>query len=460
MRALHRAKNGSLGDMERLPPTYDGQEIDKLPRFWPKRFFYGWVIVFISFWDSMLTAGIQSYGFSVFLPVLSNHFGWSRGAISAVQLIRMVTTMIAAVFLGRFADQRHGPRYMMIAGGTVAGLSLILLSRMQTLWQFYVLFGVVFGIAMTALGGMILGPTIVSKWFIRKRGRALAIATMGVSAGGVVAIPLTRFFIDAFGWRLAWTALGIVMLTTIIPLGAIFMRRQPEDVGLLPDNDSDDEISAPIRGRQDTSRASALTIRGSFTARQAFKSHSLWILVVVQTLGSLALSPVLMHQIAYMQDKGMNPLTAAFIGTLVAFFAMVGKVPWGILAEHLHVRFVIAIAFTIAGSSLWLLIQANDQFMMYIAYSIFFGLSMGSMPPLNNLMWVSYFGRDNLGRIRGYVTPLTRWTGGFSPLFAGFMWDKVGNYDLAFTVFSLSWITAGLVVLFAGNPKEPEAASE
>jgi MFS family permease len=371
----------------------------------------------------------------------------------------MFTTMGVAPFLGRYADRPNGPRYLMMSGALLAGTALILLAFMlQHLWQFYLLFGVVWGVAGTALGGVILGPTIVSKWFVRKRGRALAIATMGVSAGGVVAIPMATLFITAFGWRMAWAALGIVMLATIFPLGAFFMRRQPEDVGLLPDGDTPEEAARQAIRQAEGAGRPGLAVRRSFTVRQAFRSRAFWALVVVQTMTSMGLSPVLQHQVAYVQDKGFSLAQAAAIGTMVAFFAAAGKVPWGIIAERVPVRYVMAVAFILAGASLWLLLQAQSLSMLY-AYSVLFGLTMGSNPPLSNLVWATYFGRDNLGSIRGYSTPLTRWTGGVSPVFAGLVYDIAGSYNMAFAVFSAAWVLAGAAVLMAGPPVEPHPAA-
>ncbi len=433
-----------------------------LPRLWPRRVFYGWMIVFISFWDSMLTAGIGGYGFGVFLrflssPVVDGGMGWSRGAISFVAMIRMFTTMGVAPVLGRFVDRRRGPQVLMVSGSLLAGAALIALYWVQAIWQFYLLFGVIWGGAMTALGGQIMGPTIVSKWFVRKRGRALAVATMGVSAGGVVAIPLSTLFITLFGWRAAWAALGVVMLVTILPLGAFYMRRQPEDVGLLPDGESPE--AADQRGGRPAGPAIAarIGIQGSYTVRQAFRARSFWVLVVAQTLSSMGLSPVLMHQVAYVQDKGFTLAAAATIGTVFALFAAAGKVPWGMVAERVPVRYVMGFAFVGAGLSLWFLIEGQSLPALY-AFAVLFGLFVGSMPPLSNLAWASYFGRDHLGTIRGYSTPLTRWTGGVAPVFAGLVYDWAGVYSLAFVVFSVGWILAGLAVLAAGAPKEPPSA--
>jgi MFS family permease len=252
-----------------------GEKGARPPRIWPERIFYGWMIVFISFLASMLSSGIASYGFGAFIRILSDPArgpGWSRASISLVSVFRNFSTLFAAPVLGRFADRKRGPQVLMATGALASGIVLLLLARSTQLWQFYLLFGVVWGVSMMALGGQILGPTVVSKWFVRKRGRALGIATMGVSAGGVIVIPITTLFIALFGWRGAWAALGVVILVTLLPLGAVFMRRQPEDLGLLPDGDRPEAAGA---ARPEPSRSTAaLRVQGSFTVRQAFRARA------------------------------------------------------------------------------------------------------------------------------------------------------------------------------------------
>lgn len=429
-----------------------------LPAFWPRRVFYGWMIVFISFLASMLSSGIAGYGFGAFIRILSDPVrgpGWSRSAISLVSVFRNFGTVFAAPVLGRYADRRRGPQALMASGALASGIVLLLLSRSTELWHFYVLFGVVWGVSMMALGGQILGPAVVSKWFVRKRGRALGIATMGVSAGGVIVIPLTTLFISLFGWRGAWSALGVVLLVTILPLGAFFMRREPGDVGLFPDGDSAEVAGAPRTGAG--SAATGLRVQGSYTVRQAFGTRAFWALVVTQTLSGMGLQAALIHQIAYVEDKGFSFATATVVATAMAFFAAAGKVPWGMIAERVPVRFVMGFAFALAAGSMLFMVLGQTLTMLYL-YAVGFGLGVGSMPPLSGLAWANYFGPRHQGALRGWATPLTRWTSGVTPFMAGLVYDRAGSYDLAFFALSATWAIAALAVLTAGAPKEPPSA--
>ena len=147
-------------------------------------------------------------------------------------------------------------------------------SRVSGIWQFYIIYGVVFGLAMNSMGGMLVGPAVISKWFIRLRGRAMAVGTMGISAGGIVIAPLAGWVIGQFGWRAGWIVLGSILILLVAPMAALFMRRSPEDAGMRPDGDP-----AP----SDTPPTGATSARWeySFTLKQALRTRSLWLMVAI-----------------------------------------------------------------------------------------------------------------------------------------------------------------------------------
>jgi MFS family permease len=168
----------------------------------------------------------------------------------------------------------------------------------------------------------------------------------------------------------------------------------------------------------------------------------------------MGLQAALIHQIAYVEDKGFTFGSATAVATTMAFFAAAGKVPWGMVAERVPVRFVMGFAFTMAAVSMPILVVGNSLPMLYF-YAAAFGLAVGSLPPLSGLAWANYFGPKHLGALRGWATPLTRWTSGVTPFLAGLAYDRAGSYDIAFLALSAAWAVAALAVLTAGAPKEP-----
>ena len=412
-------------------------------RFISRRFFYGWIIVLITFSTSMITAGIGGYGLSFFVIPMSETLGISRTEFAGIAVFRLALLPVVPL-LGMMVDKKHGPRVMLVVGSLLAGIALMLTAGVNSLWQFYLIHGVIFGMATMTMGGQLVGPSVVSKWFIRMRGRAMAIGTMGISAGGVMIAPLAGWLVGAFGWRAAWVVLGLVLILVVAPMAAIFMRRSPEDVGMRPDGDEAPGGAANPHIQR---------TEHSWTLRQALRSRTLWLLLAVESLASVSLLPVLFHQVAYVQDKGFTVGTAASVATVLAAFALIAKLPWGFLAERVQLRWVIPLCHIPAGLSLFVLIGAQSLPILYL-YAALHGLTMGGSPTLMNVVWASYFGRRHMGAIRGVVTPVGRVFGAFGPVFAGWAWTADRSYGIPFLVFGITWMLAGLVMLLISAPRQ------
>lgn len=415
------------------------------------RFFYGWTIVLITFASGMIIFGISGFGVSFFVIPMSESLGVSRTEFSGITVFRLVLLPLIP-FMGLLVDKKHGPRLVLVIGSIIAGIALMLTSRVQSLWQFYLIFGVIFGMATLTIGGGLVGPAVISKWFIKKRGRAMAIGTMGISTGGLIIAPLAGWLVGEYGWRTAWFLLGLVLILVVTPLAALFMRRSPEDVNLLPDGDPVPVTQAKVGQTEDTD------IEYSWTLRQAFKTRALWVLLGVQVLMSMSLTPVLFHQVAYIQDKGYELAQSATIATTLAFFALVAKLPWGYLIERIQVRWLIVVCLITSGLSLLLLVGAQNIQMLF-AYAAIHGSMVGGQGTLLNVAWASYFGRQHVGAIRGVVTPVGQIVGSFSPMFAAWTWTSEDSYRLPFMVFSFTYIAAGLLIIMAHSPRAPSSVA-
>jgi MFS family permease len=231
------------------------------------------------------------------------------------------------------------------------------------------------------------------------------------------------------------------------------MRRSPEDIGLLPDGDAPRE---PVM--QDGKAVAWVDTEYPWTLREALRTRAAWVLVGAQALGSMGLYPVVVHQVAFVQEKGFSLAVATTVATTVAFFSMAGKVPWGLLTERFHVRWVTAACLMSAGFSLTLLIFAGDLLMLYV-YAVIYGATMSGLPSLTNIIWAHYFGRKHTGAIRGALSPAVQALSASSPVIVAFFWDVQGNYTLAFWLVSAFWIGGGLLALLAAPPRPPKAAS-
>ena len=237
------------------------------------RAFYGWYIVGVALVAQFVAVGTQTYASTVFLKPMTEELGWTRSEFSAVQTVSTVVMGVVGFVVGALIDRR-GPRLLMLVGGVICGFALIATSQVQELWQFYLARGVAQTVGNAMLGNLVVNVTI-SKWFIARRGMAVAIASAGVSLGGVLMTPVVSFVVDHWGWRDAWMALGVMVWLLIIPSSYV-IRRAPEDYGLHPDGLTPEEATRLTLARKKLSSVSEI----QWTRPEAIRTKTIWLIIL------------------------------------------------------------------------------------------------------------------------------------------------------------------------------------
>jgi sugar phosphate permease len=197
------------------------------------KFFYGWTIVAVGFLAHIASAFSISSTLSVFLKPLSSDLGISRGVFSLIRSGEILIGAAAAPLVGTQLD-RHGGRWLMAAGGLISGAGFLLLGQAQNFSQFALFRWLLVSPGDSLMGSMVVNVSI-SRWFVRMRGRALALAGMGHGLAKVGMPILAASLILHTGWRGAWAVFGLVTLGLVVGPALLFMRRRPEDMGLLPE---------------------------------------------------------------------------------------------------------------------------------------------------------------------------------------------------------------------------------
>ncbi len=404
------------------------------------RFFYGWVVVGAAFVSHFINYGVLVVSFGIFFPFMAATLGWGRGLLASVTFVSRVASAAGAPLVGRAID-RHGPRPYLLIGGAAMAVGAVLVSLMSQPWQMFAAYGV-----LMALGGLALGPlgadSTVARWFIRRRGRALAFSTMGMSAAGVVLpLPLT-LLIDWTDWRRAWVALGafVLMLTLVV---APLMRKRPEDYGMVPDGNSEEEVASG--GRRVVEEV-------SLTAREAMRTPAFWLLLVSTNFAGFAISGVNLHIFSYITDRQIDPGQAAMVITYLYFLQSVAKPLWGFAAERMHVRYCLASCYAGGAAGIVLLMGANS--LPHLAlFATVYGLTRGAQSFVSSLAWSDYFGREAQGAIRGTAQPFGLITSAGGPVLGGFLFDLRGDYLLAFSVFVGAFVVSSIAALLAQPPR-------
>ncbi len=407
-------------------------------------FYYGWVIVVVIFLRSFTTAG-SIWATGVLSVPMHDDLGWSRSIIFAGITLRTLGGATGGLLFGKYLDKPGGARLLAFGSGVVAAVGLFLVALVQEPWQYLLIFGVLGGLLGAGPGALLMGAT-VPKWFIRKRGSAVATATMGTGLAAFILPVVITLVSETLGWRYAWVFLGSLSVVFAV-LPALLLRTRPEDIGLHPDGDTDEPANdgQPVRRRIEEI---------SFTRAEAIRTPTLWLLVAMAMFASVSPGAYPANLVPAFVEKGFSPSTAAIAFSAYGMLSFGGRFFWGQLADRMHIRKVLLIIATYTGLTVpLLLILPGDIALISGAIA---GLGIGGWVGLNQVVWASYFGRENLGAITGSVRPLVTLSGATGPLYAAALADLTGSYTLSYSWMALSWGLCALILLPLRPAKIPE----
>jgi OFA family oxalate/formate antiporter-like MFS transporter len=410
--------------------------------------FYGWKIVGVTWFCHFVTAGFIFYSYGIFLPFLTEELHGGRQAASWSLAFMSISTSLFAPFLGRALD--HGNTRNIMAIGTITlGVGFIMASRVTAFWQFNLLLASFVGLGAAAFGGLPC-TTLVANWFVRKRGKALGISTMGVSFSGMIMVPVTAQLIALIGWRNTFAVYGFATLGIILPVVWHYVVRSPEDIGLTPDgmpmNGESVEAYEPVipvaPGDQLIDHPGHL----EWSTVSALRDRNFWVINTTVGLCFFCMGAILTHLTAHLIDLGFSATAEApFIVATSAGVGAIGKLLFGWVADHIETRVVfwIAIVFLIAGTTLILFAETLPEFLRAAGV---YGFGMGGIVPLYASLIGDAYGRANFGRIMGLMslTMLPIHVGGLP--FAGWVYDQHLNYDLAYKTFIVVFAVSACIL--------------
>jgi len=339
-------------------------------------FFYGWIIVAISMLAGFFSAGVSNITMAVVLKPISDELGWSRALTAAAVTAGAISGGGLAPFFGPIAD-RLGPRLLLPAGGTLVGLLAIGVGLSTEPWQFYATFVPARALPEFLLCG-IVPFTAVANWFYIKRPRAMGLVAMSVPLGASALSLVYQFFVAHYGWRSAFLALWILV---VIP-GAIFLRRQPEDLGLTPDGVSATRQSDGLLPHREEEKAVS---EGSWSRGDAMRTNTFWLLVASTFLASLGTGGIAFHTVAYFTDNTIAPGIAAGALSVMALAGAMGNGLWGALAERIHPRLLSVTTMLISAAAVVLLTQVKGFFTTYV-FAMLFGLNTQNAEMLTQIL--------------------------------------------------------------------------
>jgi MFS family permease len=403
--------------------------------------------------SSPMNAGV----FSFFVTPMKDDMGWSFAALSWGFTLRLAIAGISGPIFGVLLD-RFGPQVLGAVAGLVAGISVMALALVHGVWAFYALFALSGLTGFGAPMGQLLTTVPVAKWFQANRGRALAIAGIGLPLGTSAIIPLAALIIDSMGWRAAWALLGGFVILMTVPLSLIFLRKDPESVGMHPDGNPD--AMAAWAAAQAKAGANSVATSEDWTGRQALRSRMFWMVLVATASMSAVLPGTVVYRVSYWENVGLTPAQMALATIMdpltVTFTALVV----GVIAERVQTRYIGLIGGLIVSASMLWMVFARDSIWFMIAYSTMWGLGMGFNITVANIVWPNYFGRRYVGTIRGLIFPVAVGASAASaPVFAVLL-DSTDNASWVWFVTISGFLIYAVLLLFSRPPRLSEIGEQ
>jgi MFS transporter, OFA family, oxalate/formate antiporter len=412
-----------------------------------KRIFYGYWIILAAFVTQFTAIGLQNYIIGPFTIPMTEAFGWTRAEFTSARSIGQIFAAFTGFFIGAGVD-RYGGRPFILTGMVILSSSTFSLGYVQTLTQWIVVNGVIVTVGAAMIGNLVVNVTL-GKWFVEKRGRAVALAAMGVSLSGVILPPVTTWLVDVFDWRTAWHVLGIGAAFLITPAGLV-IRRSPEDYNLHPDGRTAEQMESEMGDK------ARLDYATSMTRREAMRTGRFYALVLAFGLFQISITVMLLQTVPFMTDAGYSRIVAASMISLTSVPALLSKPFWGVLIDRYSARPLAAIGAGITGFSLIIIVlavQLKNDVMVYAAF-LMMGLGWGGLIPLQEVIWASYFGRRYLGSVRATAMPFTFAMTALGPVLAAAHYDRFGNYDNAFLLMAVCNLGAALMLLMISDKRQ------
>lgn len=391
-----------------------------------------WLIVAALF---VVTYGVSvplaAYG--VFLPVIAEHFGWTRGAVSAALSLNLLVGGIAGFAVGTLAD-RHGPRVLLAATMALAGTGFALVAAVSTLWQLYLLVGLVAGVGTSSF--YVLGTATVTHWFEDRRGLALALVLIGFNLGYITGGPAAAWLITRLGWRVAYCMLGsgCGLVTTIAALG-VRLPRQAERAALRRPRPA--VASGAARGG-----AHGITLLESLTDPRQWALNVSWLLI-----GGIAIM-ISVHAVPFARDQGVSLTGASLALTAYGIGSAIGRLLGGTLSDRVGARHTIAAAFVLQIAALVGLLWVPSRAGLLLSLMAF-GAGFAASDTVVAQVVPQVFGMRALGAIMGILTLGWRCGAAIGPALAGFLYDLTGSYRIPFGLAPLGVLLSWALFLLA-----------
>jgi sugar phosphate permease len=383
--------------------------------------YWGWFIVLGAFLILSVNYGAR-YCFGIFVKPMALEYQWSRSVISIAASINILIYAVGGIFSGRLLD-RMAPKWIMTTGGVIAATAFILAGFVKTPWQFYLVYGVLCGAGMAGIG-VVVSSSYVGKWFIKKRGVALGIATIGIGFGTTVLTPLAGYVVKNYDWQTGFMFLGVMVLSIVIFIPQLLMgRAKPEDCGMLPDGEDTAKLASKPSGVMDVPSLSIMPV---------LTDSRFWIITICYTLAIIAEMLAFVHQVPHALDNNIEKVIAASSLGIIGGASIFGRFFFGWLSDRIKdPKYSASLGFLLMAAGMFILWKTDTAKLLFL-YAVVFGFGYGSLAPMMPILLADRFDRHVLGSAYGVLTFFAAGVGGgLGPIIGGIIYDRLGSYIYA-----------------------------
>jgi len=401
---------------------------------------YAWIILGVTFLALLAGAGIRATP-SVLIVPLEQEFGWSRSTISFAISINIFLYGLMGPFAGALM-QRFGIRRTTIGALMLLAAGVALATRVTQPWQLVLVWG---GIVGTGSGmvALVLGATVVNRWFHHRRGLAMGLLTASTATGQLVFLPLLATVIERHGWRDA--ALGVAAAAAlVVPIVALLLRERPADLGLPPYGAA--EVERLTTGGPNAARVALAALREGSGSRDFWLLFATFFICGASTNGLIGT-----HLIPAAHDHGIPEVRAASLLALMGVFDLVGTTGAGWLSDRWSSRHLLAWYYGLRGLSLFFLPFAlSGSHAGLWVFAVWYGLDwIATVPPTLRLA-TDAFGPERAPIMFGWIGAGHQIGAALTAFSAGWIRTTFGDYRLAFWGSGTLCLLAAVLALQVG----------
>jgi MFS family permease len=405
---------------------------DKSPSDETSLRYAGWRVVLACFLIALFLFGFGLYGQGVYIAELQRLYGWPTALISGASTLSFLLSNIFATFTNELVV-RFGAKRLVLLGIAALAASTTLLALASAPWQVYFAF-ILMSLGWIGMGTVVIA-TILSLWFVRRRGLAISLAFTGASSGGVVVTPLLVFLVERFGFPAAMLTATAIMVAVLLPVALAW-------IGPPPSVD-------PAERHMDVSlRAQISSAPNDMPRAKLMRSLAFWTISIPFALALLARIGFIVHQIALLEPK-IGRASAGFAVSVMTFMAIVGRFGLGMVVDRLDPRLVTAASLVSQAAAL-LTIRQTDSVPMVLAACAVFGFSVGNLITLPPLIIHREFSAARFVVVMGLANAISGTIGALGPGLVGLVHPWSGNYDAALALCIALELIAAVIVMQRG----------